>query len=401
MKKKLRVLVVLLLFLLPIKVTFHPQKSSNTAERIFLTPSNDEMHIIEGTVTYTSEYCWEMGPSQNAKEVNFRLKYSYEKKVVLTLPEIDVIHFYKEYKFIPDMIYQKKNGSYYYPDYIELDFYDYLDTYLGTYSILEFNVNTNVDAETGQRMFYIGPYNAYYLKFYATFENYELYDIYYGLYSTIILGNNSSYSEIYVPIVKSWSEGTHPHPDFTVTGYGTYQGFETVIAEEDFPIGYGYTYYRNLWEYERYTGILVRCDYRKEKDDYLFSDLMEIDDIGKIVDDGKPIVHGPIYIEVEKLNPITLSYNATDINYDHYNFYKDGNLIETNTVWKEQFNFEITPTEGNTTYTFEAVDRLGNTASISTLVSFIDQAPGFTISLIILTTIYIVIVRKLTIRNGK
>ena len=82
----------------------------------------------------------------------------------------------------------------------------------------------------------------------------------------------------------------------------------------------------------------------------------------------------------------TSTPSGNDINYDHYNFYKDGVLIETNSVWKANFTFEVTPEKKELNiYTFEIVDSLGNSNSIDTTVSHIGRVPGFTISISLLT----------------
>ena len=93
----------------------------------------------------------------------------------------------------------------------------------------------------------------------------------------------------------------------------------------------------------------------------------------------------------------TSTPSGNDINYDHYNFYKDGVLIETNSVWKANFTFEVTPEKKELNiYTFEIVDSLGNSNSIDITVSHIGEVPGFTISISLLTLYGVVVIRKKT-----
>ena len=103
---------------------------------------------------------------------------------------------------------------------------------------------------------------------------------------------------------------------------------------------------------------------------------MDPHDLGGIIDDGYPQVSAPPGKIVNSSNPVTITFIGNDTHYDHHNLYQNGTLYETNTTL--EWNFILTPTTGNTTWTFEITDSLGYSNNASTWLKYIEPEPTTT-----------------------
>ena len=384
-------LFLLLSFLIILASTPYSLNINALENRAGESPRLKGDYLTDGTATYHSDILWD----EYDYGVDKYMALEVDKEVTQTVLSDTTVRYEKDYQYTPGSIYQRWAGMYFYPDYVEVEFRTSGNSYIASNPDMDFTVTTEVNTEHDYRTFYDAPYDAYYSALYATFlDSYYYYDLFLGLYIREWLGSGSSYTELFDSDAPMWDINDSPYPDFTVTGFSTFQGYSTVILEADDPGGY--TNYEYFLEYERYHGMLVREYGEFIQPDYLFTFSTVIDDISKLVDDGDPVVEGLTLVEVKNTKPITLSYNGSDINYDHYNFYKDGVLIETNTAWKSQFDFIVTPIKGNSTYTFEVVDSLGNNNSIDTLVIHIGGIPGFTATVAVFAIFAIMLIKRNT-----
>ena len=119
-------------------------------------------YLVEGTASYDIHDIVGRGPSENSLGIDYKLENDLEIEISISQIDEETVQFTKVYSFVPGLFYQKDYlGSYHYPDYFQIRYYDEGGYYITDQSSLSFEMTTWVDTEWGSRSYCSTPYDAY------------------------------------------------------------------------------------------------------------------------------------------------------------------------------------------------------------------------------------------------
>ncbi|MFX1508608.1 MAG: hypothetical protein ACFFDC_21205 [Promethearchaeota archaeon] len=167
-------------------------------------------------------------------------------------------------------------------------------------------------------------------------------------------------------VAFDWSKDNQ---NFIVTNVGQFNQLNTWVLEAQTQNRYKLTYH-NEAEYDQNTGLLIRHDFWESEKDYEMEAHIWISDFGNLIDNGNPSIISPAGKIVWSMEPIVILFDVLENHFESYNFYRNTTLIESNNVSKQDWNFTVTPTSGNTTYTLEIKDTLGFSENGTTWIKF-------------------------------
>ncbi len=345
--------------------------------------------IPDGTMAFQENTFWLSEAASDPNGIEWVMDYSITEEIVVTSLSSSIVKFEKDCTFLINDAYQKRASVIYSPTHYGLKFLDE-DYYVladDNSSTLSFSLTRNVNKHTGERVLAQNPYGATHVILLAFYDSTQVYS--YTWDSASSFGNVGSLTNIFDVNATNWEIGDIVDENFTVSGENTRQGYETWVLERN-SIPEGYTEYSSSFEYEKTSGLYVKGAVQSSKiDDFYYEHTRQIDDLAELIDDGFPDISAPPGQIVNSLDPLEIIFQGTDNHFDHYNLYSNGSLYETNDVLRTEWNFSITPTPENTSWTFEIVDTLGYSANATTWLLYRAPSkspiPGFSFYLVIIT----------------
>jgi len=342
------------------------QKFSVFDQHINIPQSSDTtpFYLCDGSFTYDEDtYLKKYSDTDTFYVMDFNTK----KRNKVTNIDEKLVEFEIEYTYTPYDAYIYDGTYKYYPDEYNIAFFDAGGYFITSQASLYFTLKYQLDKESGFIQDIKVPHDAYYIGLIAFYDD--------GEYWTMVYFSPGSIYEdtwFFQPESKEWNIGDNPFGNYEVKEFDKFQDYITVVLESDKPDGYDDLQYKNRITYERNSGLELTYDYEWiENNVKIFTDYERFDgDLFSLIDDGNPTIVAPKGITVKKGNTVILTFEVEEKNFDHYKLYKNG--IPFDAVYEKQPNwsFEITPTEGNSTWTLEIVDELGNSSKATTWINY-------------------------------
>ncbi|MFX0013711.1 MAG: hypothetical protein ACFFB2_11260 [Promethearchaeota archaeon] len=363
---------------------FHPLSVGANSE-LFLIP--DGTIVLEENTFFLNEAV------SDPFGIEWVIDYSITEEVLVTSLSSSIVKFEKDYTLSINDAYQKRASVTYFPThygvkFLDDDFYELADENASTFS---FRLTRNVNKYTGERVLAQNPYGATHVILLAFYDSSEVYSYTWDFASSF--GAVGSLTNVFDVNVTDWEIGQIVDENFTVSGENVLQGYETWVLERN-TIPEGYTEFTSRFEYEKTSGLYVKGNIQYSIEDNLYYDYSRrITNLAGLIDDGYPTVSAPPGQIVDSSDPVEIIFEGIDNHFDHYNLYQNGSLYETNDTFRTEWSFFLTPTSGNSTWTFEIVDTLGYSANATTWLMFsngsdVSSGSGFGFSVIMITFIF-------------
>jgi hypothetical protein len=332
--------------------------SASASSALFLIP--------DGTIVVHEDIFWLTEAASDPNGIEWILDYSITEEIIVTSLSSSIVKFEKENTLSINDAYQKRASVIYRPTHYGLKFLDedYYELAGDNSSTLTYSLTRNVNKHTGERVLAQNPYGSTYVILLAYYDNDQVYRYTWDYAASF--GDVGSLTNVFDVNATDWEIGDIVDEDFTVSGEDQLQGYETWVLERN-SIPEGYTEYRSHFEYEKTSGFYVEGEIAASKtDDFYYWYSFYIEDLTGVIDDGYPEVSAPPGQLVDSSDPVMIIFQGIDNHFDYYNLYQNGTLYETSDILRSEWNFSLTPTSGNTTWTFEIVDTLGYSANATT-----------------------------------
>lgn len=365
--------------------SLHPLKAEAGSD-LFLIP--------DGTIIYQEDVFWRSEAASSDDGIEWVMDYKIIEEMVITSLSDSIVKFEKEYTISVNDAYQKRDSITYDASHYGFIFLDddYYELSAKNSSSLTFSLTRNVNKQTGERVLAQNPYGATHVILLAFYDFSELYEV--TLDFAVSFGDVGSLTNIFDVNATDWQIGDIIYDNFTVSGENVIKGYETWVLELN-TIPEGYSEYSSVSEYEKTSGLYVKSTILASKTDELhYERSHQILDLTGVIDDGYPVVSAPSGQIVDSLAPTVIIFQGSDTHFDHYNLYRNQTLFETNDVSRTDWSFSLTPTSGNTSWTFEIVDSLGYSTNATTWLLYeapINATPGFNVYLAILAIAFVTV----------
>jgi hypothetical protein len=358
-------------------LAIHPL-SVSASPALFLIP--------DGTLIIQENKYWRSEAASDPYGIEWVTDFNLTEEIVVTSLSSSIVKFEKTYTLSINDAYQKQASVTYRPTHYGFKYLDedYDEITSENSSTLTFSLTRNVNKSTGERVLAQNPYGATYVILRAFYDSSQVYSA--TSNSIAGFGAVSSLSNVFDVNATGWQIGEIVDENYTVSGENIIQGYETWVLERN-NIPEGYSEYISKSEYEKTSGLLIRTSVQAGKtDDFYLERNRQIINLAGLIDDGFPDVSAPPGQLVDSLNPVEVIFQGTDNHFDHYNLYRNGSLYETNDALSTEWSFLLTPTSGNTTWTFEIVDTLGYSSNATTWLMYYIAIPESTSSLEVLSS---------------
>lgn len=339
--------------------------------------NNDSLFLLaDGTIIY---HGWDYIRAEAASDtygIEWVMNISTIENITITSLSDSIVKFEKNYTIIVNEAYQKLDNIIYNPTHFVLFFYDDESNELGSDNStpMSFSITRHVNKQTGERVLAQNPFGSTEVKLKAYYNSS---DVYSRISSNVAyFGEVGSYTNVFEVNASIWEIGSIIRENWTITKTETFQSYDTWKQEYN-KIPEGLSVFISEAQYEKTSGLYVKRDYKAiEQDNFYSEEHLWIHNLGGIIDDGYPQVSAPQGKIVNSSDPVAITFIGNDTHYDHHNLYQNGTLYETNTTL--EWNFILTPTTGNTTWTFEIIDSLAYSNNASTWLKYIEPEPTTT-----------------------
>jgi hypothetical protein len=232
-----------------------------------------------GTVEYEGTHYIFTPSTSNPYGIETEVNMTISEETQITWLSDTIVSLQIEMDYSMISTYQELEGTRYYPESYGLRFYGEEDDLLGTGNP-PYTLTRQVNSLTGKYTLAQNPYGASYFVYAAYFDEAFLYE-WVSSFPTPFTGVGDQ-SGVFLANATTLEVGDEPVDNYTISGYGEYMGYETLILQPS-ESAEGFTVHSDINHFERETGLFLTQTTHIETEDFAFKYRLSTTDFNHMI----------------------------------------------------------------------------------------------------------------------